>query len=333
MLRPRGYDEVVRPSTGKSDTPLSQRAQRLREQAAARARGARRQLLVLTPLLVATLALYRFRLEIFGVDKPIAIATVAILVIVGWAFARGLGRALGPVLDRRLEPGTAGVVAFVVRLASLGAVIILALRVAGLKPGTLALGASVTVVILGLAAQQTIGNLIAGVVLLSAKPFSVGDRVQFEGFGFDVEGTVASLGLLYVTLTEGDDVVLIPNSVVLTRAVKPLRAARGVDLRVSLGPGSTPSEIERALAEEVTVPTRDNPAVSLDEYEDGRVVVRITVAPSDHDTGAALADEVLAIVHRLDDRAQTREQGPSHNWGDDDDSYGPRPTETLSAPR
>jgi small conductance mechanosensitive channel len=323
----------VRRPRGKANTPLAQRAQRLRAEAAERARNARRQLLVLTPLLVGTLAVYRFRLEIFGVDKPVAIATVAILVIVGWAFARGVGRALGPVLDRRLERGTAGVVAFVVRLVGLGAVIIPALRVAGLKPGTLAVGASVTVVILGLAGQQTIGNVIAGIVLLSAKPFSVGDRVEFEGFGIDVEGTVASLGLLYVTLTEGDDVVLIPNSVVLTRAVKPLRSARGVDLRVRLGPESTPSEVERALVEELTVPTREDPAVSLDEYDDGRVVVRVTVTPAYDEKGPTLADEVLAIVHRLDEAAGARGRGPQSVGVGSEDGSAPKLPETHGAPR
>ena len=49
-----------------------------------------------------------------------------------------------------------------------------ALRLAGLKPETLAVGGAITAVILGLAAQQTVGNLIAGTVLLSARPFRVG---------------------------------------------------------------------------------------------------------------------------------------------------------------
>jgi len=321
----------VSASRSNSETPLSRRAQRLRAEAAARARNARRQLLVLSPLLAGTLVLYRFRLEIFGVDRPVAIATAAVLVIVGWAFARGLGRALGPILDRRLERGTAGVVAFVVRLVGLGLVIVLALRVAGLKPGTLAIGASVTVVVLGLAAQQTIGNVIAGVVLLSAKPFSVGDRVQFEGFGLDVEGTVASLGLLYVTLVEGDDPVLIPNSVVLTRAVKPLRGARGVDLRVRLGPRSTPSAVERALVEGLSVRTREDPAVSLEEYDDGCVTARITATPANHEDGSTLADEVLSVVQRLDDAADDRARRTDDAWLESDGAPEPGATGARDA--
>jgi hypothetical protein len=43
--------------------------------------------------------------------------------------------------------------------------VLAALRLAGLQPETLAVGGAITAVILGLAAQQTVGNLIAGTVL------------------------------------------------------------------------------------------------------------------------------------------------------------------------
>jgi len=105
-----------------------------------------------------------------------------------------LGRAVGPVLLRRLEPGTAGTVGFLIRLATLVITVLVAPRLAGLKPETLAVGGAITAVILGLAAQQTVGNLIAGTVLLSARPFRVGDRIRVHAGGVagTVEGTVTS---------------------------------------------------------------------------------------------------------------------------------------------
>ena len=61
--------------------------------------------------------------------------------------------------------------------------------------------------ILGLAAQQTLGNVIAGTVLLSASPFRVGDRVRLQGgpLAGQIEGTVSSLGLLYTTFATDED--------------------------------------------------------------------------------------------------------------------------------
>jgi hypothetical protein len=79
---------------------------------------------------------------------------VIALVILGWAFAMNLGRAIGPVLLKRLEPGTAGTVGFLIRLATLVITVLVALRLAGLKPETLAVGGAITAVILGLAAQH-----------------------------------------------------------------------------------------------------------------------------------------------------------------------------------
>jgi small conductance mechanosensitive channel len=42
---------------------------------------------------------------------------VIALVILGWAFAMNLGRAIGPELLKRLDPGAAGTVGFLIRLA------------------------------------------------------------------------------------------------------------------------------------------------------------------------------------------------------------------------
>jgi hypothetical protein len=52
---------------------------------------------------------------------------VIILVILGWAIARDIGRGLGPALFRRLDPATAGTVGFLIRLATIVLALIVAL--------------------------------------------------------------------------------------------------------------------------------------------------------------------------------------------------------------
>src|SRR5882672_2380136 len=149
------------------------------------ARRARRQAAVLLPALAGILVVYSYRQEIFGseFDFPVRIITVIALVILGWAFARDVGRSVGPWMFRRMDPATAGTVGFLLRLLTIGIALIVALDVAGLDPTTLALGGAVTAVVLGLAAQQTLGNVFAGTVLLSARPFRVGDRIRLQGGG------------------------------------------------------------------------------------------------------------------------------------------------------
>jgi small-conductance mechanosensitive channel len=276
--------------------PERLQARNLRAHAAERARRARRKLVLLVPLLVGVIALHRFREELFGLDEPIRIATAVLLVIIGWAFARQLGNVVAPKLLTRLEPGVAGVAGFVIRLLTIVAMLLVSLRFAGVDLGTLALGASFTAVVFGLAAQQTFGNIVAGVVLLSARPFTVGDRVRFAGFGMDVEGTVAGHGLLYVTMHDGDDLVLVPNNTALTMSVRPIREPAAVDMRARLPQDIDPEEVQQRVSDALSVPTRELPHVALEEFDGDEVVVRIKATPEDSAHGGTLAREVLHAV-------------------------------------
>jgi small-conductance mechanosensitive channel len=286
--------ELKRTSRG-----VRRHAAALRGQAREAARQARRQLLLLLPLLAIVLGAYLLRRQLFGVDKPVRLATAGAMVLIGWAVARNLGRMLQPRLADPLDPGAAAVVGFIIRLVTLIAIVLVSLRLAGLNPRTVALGASFTAVIVGLAAQQTVGNVLAGVVLLSARPFQVGDRVRFNGFGMDVEGTVAAHGLLYLTLTDGDDLVQVPNATALSMSNRPLREPAAVDMRARLPLGLDPEQIQRQLAESITVRTRRPPHVALEDFDGDSIVVRIRARPADPREGGRLAGEVLDAVSRL----------------------------------
>src|SRR3954449_1005150 len=269
-------------------------ATHLRERAAA----ARRRALLLLPLVVGVLLVNHYRMSLFHLDEPVRLACALALVGFGAWFARDAGRALGPAMSKHMDPGTAGTIGFLIRLVLLVAAVMIALRIAGLTPQTLAVGGAVTAIILGLAAQSTIGNLFAGVLLLSVQPFRVGERVRLQSGGLAglVEGTVAQLGLLYVTLREGDDLILVPNNTVVTAAIVPLRQPGSVDLRARLRPGIKPSEVQRLIEETVTVPTRDHPHIELEEVDDTEVIMRVTATPISNADGPKLADEVLAAV-------------------------------------
>ena len=268
---------------------------------------ARIQAIVMVPVLIGILVVYGYRDRVFGsaYETPVQIATTVVLIVLGWQIARDVGRALGPTLFRRLDPGTAGTVGFLIRLIFVGLAIIVALRVAGLDPRTLAVGGAFTAVIVGLAAQQTLGNLIAGTVLLSARPFRVGERVRLQGGGIagQIEGIVSSLGLLYTTFAQGEDHVMIPNSVVLNVAIVPLREPDGVDLRARLPADVTPLEVQEVLASAIQTPVRSQPRITLEELDGDEVVVRISATPERPSDGPRLASEVLEAVAAQTGRA------------------------------
>jgi small conductance mechanosensitive channel len=276
---------------------------------------ARLDLLVLVPLFVAIVLLYDNRVELLGAAAPhgpaakeleapletlVTVATVVSLMIVGWAIARDVGRGLGPALFRRMDPATAGTVGFLIRLVTIIVAGFVALRVVGIETRALALGGAFTAVVFGLAAQQTLGNLIAGTVLLSARPFRVGERVRLQGgpLAGQIEGTVSSLGLLYTTFATGDDSIMVPNSVVLNVAVLPLREPDAVDLRARLRSGMTPADLQEILEKSLQTPLRDSPRITLEELDGEEVVVRIAATPLVASDGRQLASELLEIVSR-----------------------------------
>ena len=263
-------------------------------------RRARRQALVVLLLLVGVLVAYADREQVFGrgLETPVRAATMLALVVLGWAFARDIGRAAAPTFFRRMDPATAGTVGFLIRLVTLLITGLAALGIAGVNPQTLAVGGGFTAVVLGLAAQQTLGNVIAGTVLLSARPFRVGERVRLQAgpLGGITEGVVSSLGLLYTTLARGEDRIMVPNSVVLSAAIVPLREPEQVNVKVRIGAGIRPSQVQAILDQSVGTPTRAEPRVLLEEIDGGDIVVRVQATPERGSDGGRLADEIIAAL-------------------------------------
>src|SRR3712207_5512320 len=81
----------------------AQRARQLTLRTLEHASRARRQLFLLVPLLVATLLAYRYRQELFGLDAPVRVAAALVMIGLGWALARDIGRFLAPALFRRMD--------------------------------------------------------------------------------------------------------------------------------------------------------------------------------------------------------------------------------------
>ena len=290
---------------------------------------ARLEALVFVPAFIAIVLVNDNRVNWLGIDTRSGWATaesvlvVLALLALGWAIARDVGRAFGPIMFRRMDPGTAGTVGFLVRLSTAGIVLLIALSIAGVDARTLGVGAAFTAVIVGLAAQQTLGNVIAGMVLLSARPFRVGERVRIQAgsLGGTQEGVVSSLGLLYTTLASGDDAIMLPNSQVLNAAVVPLREPDSVDLRARLRPGVTPGQLQKLLEAEIQTSLRDSPRITLEELDGEEVVVRISATPKIAADGPHLATELLQIVSG-ETRAADEDANGSRDSGDDDGDDG-----------
>src|SRR4029078_13107825 len=77
--------------------------------------------------------------------------------------------------------------------------------------------------IVGLAAQQTLGNYFAGLVLLLARPYAPGERntIHNRRMGGELSANVVDAGVMYTVILTDVGEVKLPNSGVLASAIGP----------------------------------------------------------------------------------------------------------------
>jgi small-conductance mechanosensitive channel len=102
--------------------------------------------------------------------------------------------------------------------------------------------------IIGFAAINTLGNFIAGIIIITSKPYSVGDRISYH----DRIADIVDINLIYTVLIDLDHVkIYVPNSKVLSEEIvnfgKKTPIRRGVEL--SIGYDVDRHEVEKALLE------------------------------------------------------------------------------------
>ena len=148
-----------------------------------------------------------------------AIVYLVIFAAVATLLSRGLRGAVHAAMTRQghIDRTT---VSFLQQITSATIWIIMLILYAHLIPvlrsmGTALLaGASVASVVIGLAAQSTLGNLVAGVSITIYKPFRLGDTLQIAApTGTDI-GVVEFISLGYTTLRTPDGrLIIVPNSI------------------------------------------------------------------------------------------------------------------------
>ena len=154
-------------------------------------------------------------------ERLIAIVGALVLLAAGIYAVRRAAAATRLALEDFSDSGRGTPVAFVVSIV--GYIIVLLCLLAALhQPLTgLLLGGALTGVIIGIAAQQTLGNFFAGIVLLVVRPFTIGERVFLRSGIGEYEGVITNMSMFYVTIMVDRGPVSLPNSAVLASAVGP----------------------------------------------------------------------------------------------------------------
>ena len=138
------------------------------------------------------------------------------------------------------------------RLAQVGLLVLAAITVLGIwgvNLGGLLVGAGFLGIVLGMAARQTLGSLLAGFVLMFSRPFEIGDWVEIG----DEEGFVTDITIMNTHMRNFDgEYVVVPNDLVANQAITN-RSREGrlrIHMEVGIGYDDDPDEAA-GIAEEV----------------------------------------------------------------------------------
>jgi small conductance mechanosensitive channel len=102
--------------------------------------------------------------------------------------------------------------------------------------------------VIGFAAMSTLGNAIAGIIIMTSRPFKLGDRVLFDNKFADVE----EIDLIYTKIVTPDNVaIFIPNQKLLQTEIENYGRDNVVRRRFSITAGyeEDPGRVRQALLE------------------------------------------------------------------------------------
>ncbi|MFP5298180.1 MAG: mechanosensitive ion channel domain-containing protein [Actinomycetota bacterium] len=156
-------------------------------------------------------------------ERAIAFSGAAVVLLAGIVAVRSFATAVRKGAEAKDAGARGASLGFLLSVVGYVVVVLATLGALSVDLSGLLLGGAVTGVVVGIAAQQTIGNFFAGIVLMAVRPFSVGEYVVMRSgpLGGEYEGTVTDMSLFYVHLLTANGPVSLPNAGVLASAIGP----------------------------------------------------------------------------------------------------------------
>jgi small-conductance mechanosensitive channel len=159
--------------------------------------------------------------------------------VLGFLAITILGREIEVVSRRLFGPKRSNMILTIFRFIAYIVLALILLAIVGVSPMALLAGGTFAGLVLGLAAQTVLSNIIAGIMIILAQPYHVEDRITFVTWQYGLvvpsyppkfysqdsiipgySGKVTNIGLTYTVLRLDDGpIIKIPNSIMVVAAV------------------------------------------------------------------------------------------------------------------
>jgi small-conductance mechanosensitive channel len=225
------------------------------------------------------------RMSVFG---AVLIATLVVARLVDRWFAR---RDLPPETVTRYRVLRRSATTVIIFVGVFSALLVIP-QVRAVAAGILASSAVIGIVV-GFAAQRTIGNFIAGLLIAISQPIRLGDHVETEG----LTGVVEEIGLTYTFIrTPDNDRLVIPNEKIASDTIR----NSSIRSRKKLAQVTVPVPLDRDLDTVIGLlreaAGEDEARVQVSDIDD-RAHLTLSVWASDEPAAEKLAGELRLKAH------------------------------------
>ena len=113
-----------------------------------------------------------------------------------------------------------------------------------------------TGIVLGIAFKETLGNFCGGLIILTFKPFTVGDTIEYNNY----IGTVKKIELFYTKmLNPQNELVIIPNGIITNTEIRNIKenGERRLDLNIGVSYNSDIQKVKKVLERIIKEETMD----------------------------------------------------------------------------
>ncbi|MGE0073964.1 MAG: mechanosensitive ion channel family protein [Sphaerochaetaceae bacterium] len=224
-----------------------------------------------------------------SVSLLFSVVGILLILIVGKILIVVLRKVMGRVFSksRKINELMAKFLLKIVSVIGWTFVLLIVLTQMGVNPAPILAGLGVTGFILGFAFQETIGNLLAGVMIVLNAPFRIGDYVEVGS----MNGTVRDMDMMSVTLATPDNKrVIMANKLIWGQAIVnySYTDTRRVEMGVSIAYDSDVGKAKEILWDIINsypeVLRQPAPVIEVNKLNDSSVdlVVRPWTKPADY---------------------------------------------------
>ncbi len=194
-------------------------------------------------------------------DAGEKIIKVILVIVIGLLFVQLLAFIAGKIISKGKSKHLQMIVRRAIIYSGVVLIVFIVFQILGIKASTLFGAAGVVGIVLGIASQTSIGNIVSGIFLVSERSFEIGDLVRVG----DKLGVVDSVDLLSIKLKTMDNLLIrIPNQTIITTEL--INITRYPIRRMEVLISVAYKEDLRKVTEVLTQIIADNP-LCLDEPE------------------------------------------------------------------